>query len=293
MELSGRAIDIVVRLLEQRTGQKFGANRRWRISSALAGVMRARGIASGETLILRLMHDAGLARDVVDALLNNETYFFRDRALFDHIATRILPALAERRKSTRRLSVWAAGCSTGQEVLSLAMLFAERKAHWAGWTIDLLGTDVSATAIEAARKGAYSQFEIQRGLGVGQMLAFFEERSGGWQAVESLLRMARFEVHNLLDTPPGPGNFDLVLCRNVLLYFDSETRGRAFANLARALASDGHLLLGGGETAVGQTGLLEPDHAHPGFCRHKAMGAGPGVSIVGCVPPWPVRSGSR
>lgn len=268
MELNRLAIETISRLLEQRTGQQFASNRHWRMASALAGPLRERGIASSDMLVHRLSLDKTLAQDVVEALLNNETYFFRDRNVFDQISGRILPALAERHRSARRLSIWSVGCSTGQETLSLAMLFAEQRPRWAGWTIDILGTDVSAVAVAAARKGAYSQFEIQRGLGVGQMLAYFENRPDGWQAAPALLRTVRFEVHNLLDAPPAVERFDLILCRNVLLYFDGATRKRAFANLARALAPDGRLVLGGGETVVGHTDLLEADRENPGFYRH-------------------------
>lgn len=268
MELNRLAIETISRLLEQRTGQQVTSNRHWRMASALAGPLRERGIVSSDMLVHRLTYDKTLAQDVVEALLNNETYFFRDRNVFDQISGKILPALAERRQSVRRLSIWSAGCSTGQETLSLAMLFAEQRPRWAGWAIELLGTDVSAQAVAAARKGAYSQFEVQRGLGVGQMLAYFENRPDGWQAGEGLLRTIRFEVHNLLDAPPAIERYDLILCRNVLLYFDGPTRKRAFANLARALAPGGRLVLGGGETVLGQTDLLELDRDNPGFYRH-------------------------
>ncbi len=268
MELTRLAIEAVTRLMEQRTGQQFASNRHWRMASALAGPLRTRGIASSDALVHRLSQDRTLAQDVVEALLNNETYFFRDQNVFDQIATRILPALAERRRPFRRLSVWSVGCSTGQETLSLAMLFADQRHRWPGWVIEILGTDVSGAAVAAARKGLYSQFEIQRGLGVGQMLTHFENRPDGWQASQDLLRAVRFEVHNLLDAPPAQERYDLILCRNVLLYFDGPTRGRAFANLARALAPGGRLVLGGGETVTGQTDLLEPDRDSPGFYRH-------------------------
>ncbi|OCC22859.1 hypothetical protein MB02_13855 [Croceicoccus estronivorus] len=270
MELNGTAVDAVSRLVELHTGQQFGSNRRWRIRSALASLLRDRGIVSSENFALRLTHDAELVRDVVDALLNNETYFFRDRMVFDQLAEQVLPALGRRNRRTRRLSVWSAGCSTGQEVLSLGMVLADRKAHWSGWAVDILGTDVSATAVAAAREGIYSQFEIQRGLGIGEMLSFFEERTDGWQASDSLRAMARYTTHNVLDGPPATECFDLILCRNVLLYFDQETRCRALANLARALAPGGYLLLGSGETVIGQTDLLEIDSDNPGFFRHAA-----------------------
>jgi chemotaxis protein methyltransferase CheR len=193
-------------------------------------------------------------------LLNNETYFYRDRAMFDLIGQRILPELAKRRAATRRLSIWSVGCSTGQELLSIAMMLAEQEPRWHGWTFDLLGTDVSESVIEMARKGCYTQFQIQRGLGVAQMLQWFREVPEGWQVDEKLRRMVQFEVHNMLDAPPiQAAKFDLILCRNVLLYFEGPNRARAFERLGSALATDGWLMLGAGETVIGQTDRFTPD----------------------------------
>lgn len=278
METDEFAIGVIADLLEERTGQKLTSNRRWRIGTALAGLFRQHGITSIEQLVVQLTQpgQAALAQEVIEALLNNETYFFRDRAMFDHLSQRILPDLQDKRADSRRISIWSVGCSTGQEVLSLAMLFAESKARWADWTIDILGTDVSSSVIDKARMGRYTHFEVQRGLGVSQMLNFFEETAQGWQARDNLVRMARFERHNLLDAPPTPGCFDIVLCRNVLLYFDAETREKAFGQLARALAPDGLLMLGAGETVVGHTGQFRPCSENTGFYRTAAGGSSGG-----------------
>lgn len=274
MDAEDFAIDVVAELLEARTGQKLTSNRRWRIGTALAGLFRERGITSIEQLVVQLTqpNQAALAQEVVEALLNNETYFFRDRAMYDHLNMRILPDLADRRRGTQKISIWSVGCSTGQEALTLAMLIAESKARWAGWTIDILGTDVSSAVIDTARMGRYTHFEVQRGLGVAQMLTFFEETAQGWQANGTLQRMIRFERHNLLDAPPSPGQFDVILCRNVLLYFDGETRGKAFDQLAQAMAPDGYLMLGAGETVVGQTDKFAPSPDNSGFYRRKGSG---------------------
>ena len=254
------AIGIIAGLLEARTGQKLTEDRRWRIAPALAGLFRERGISSNQDLVVLLTQpdESSLAQDVVEALLNNETYFFRDRQIFDHLATSVLPGLAARRADSKRLSVWCVGCSTGQETLSVAMTFADQQARWDGWTIEILGTDVSASIVDFARAATYSNFQIQRGLGVGQMLAHFTETADGWQAKESLRRMVRYEVHNLLHPAPYPGQFDLVLCRNVLLYFDGPVRERAFSRLSEALPQDGKLLLGGGETVLEKGAYFRP-----------------------------------
>jgi chemotaxis protein methyltransferase CheR len=269
VQISDSSSRILAGLLEARTGQQLTISRRWRIETALSSLLRERGIATLDELITILVmgREPSLSQRVVEALLNNETYFFRDRAPFDLLSRHALPELARRREKSRRLRIWSAGCSTGQEVYSLAMLFAEDPDSWRGWTIDILGTDVSTGCVDRARAGAYSQFEVQRGLGIAQMIKWFEECPDGWRAVEPLRRPIRFQVHNLLEPPPHPGGFDIVLCRNVLLYLSADKRALAFERLASAMAEDGWLMLGAGETVIGQTGKLATDINARGLYR--------------------------
>ena len=269
MQVSDSSGRILASLLEARTGQQLTMSRRWRIETALSALLRERGIASLDELITILVmgREPSLSNQVVEALLNNETYFFRDRTPFDLLSAHALPTLAKKRHATRRINIWSAGCSTGQEAYSLAMLFAEDPQAWAGWTIDLLATDVSTAAIDRARSGIYTQFEVQRGLGINQMIRWFEETDSGWRAAEALRRPVRFQVHNLLEQPPHPGAFDIVLCRNVLLYLSPEKRTLAFERLASAMAPDGWLMLGAGETVIGQTRKLASDSNARGLYR--------------------------
>lgn len=263
MDASPASHQIIADILAEHTGQQLTESRRWRVSTALSSVFREHGISNADQLVCLLggqktaAESRALAQQVVEALLNNETYFFRDKPTFDQLPDHILPAIAKRRADTRRISVWCAGCSTGQEVHSLAMTFADNPERWAGWTIDILGTDISARAIEAARSGLYSQFEVQRGLGVIEMLRHFDETREGWRIKDETRRITRFQKHNVLGEPPARARFDLVLCRNVLLYFDQPTRERAFARLSSAMAHDGFLMLGAGETVVGQTSAFQ------------------------------------
>lgn len=269
MQISDSSSRILAGLLEARTGQQLTMSRRWRLETALSALLRERGIASLDELITILVmgKEPSLSQRVVEALLNNETYFFRDRAPFDMLQRHALPELAQRRQKTKRLRIWSAGCSTGQEVYSLSMLFAEEPDKWRGWSIDILGTDVSTACVERSRSGAYSQFEVQRGLGINQMIRWFEECSDGWRAVESLRKPVRFQVHNLLEQPPHPGDFDIVLCRNVLLYLSPEKKTLAFERIAGAMAEDGWLMLGAGETVIGQTSKLGADVSARGLYR--------------------------
>jgi chemotaxis protein methyltransferase CheR len=244
-------------------------SRRWRIETALSALLRERGIATLDELITILVmgKEPSLSQRVVEALLNNETYFFRDRTPFDLLQCYALPELATRRENSKRLRIWSAGCSTGQEVYSLAMLFSDEPEKWRGWTIDILGSDVSASCIDRARDGIYTQFEVQRGLAIGQMIKWFEECTDGWRAVEAVRRAVRFQVHNLLEPPPHPGGFDIVLCRNVLLYLSPDKRALAFERLVSSMAEDGWLMLGAGETVIGQTNRLGADLNARGLYR--------------------------
>jgi chemotaxis protein methyltransferase CheR len=248
-----QALRYLAELLEQRTGQQIGPNRIWRVETVLKSLVKERGIPDLQALMvaLRAERDNALATEVVEALLNNETFFFRDTQAFDQMRNSALDSLRMARASQRRLSVWCAGCSTGQEAYSLAMIFADGTARWDGWTISITATDVSDAALERARTGSYSQFEIQRGLPVGSMLRWFDQVGGDWRVKRELARRIRFRRHNLLSPPPG--SFDLILCRNVLLYFSPERRREAFDRLASSLQPDGFLMLGAGETVIGQT----------------------------------------
>jgi chemotaxis protein methyltransferase CheR len=281
VQVSDSSSRILAGLLEARTGQQLTMSRRWRIETALASLLRERGIPTLDELITILVmgREPSLATQVVEALLNNETYFFRDRTPFDVLARSALPKMIQRRQDTKRLRIWSAGCSTGQEAYSLAMMFAEDPVRWAGWTIDILGSDVSESAVRRARDGTYSQFEVQRGLGIAQMIRWFEEHDGGWRAVEPLRRLVRFQVHNLLEPAPHPGQFDIVLCRNVLLYLNVERRGQIFDRIASAMNPDGWLMLGAGETVIGQTKRFEADVASRGLYRMVEQAKAPPIAV--------------
>ena len=264
MEISTASQRILASLLEARTGQQLSLSRRWRIDTALASIIREHGFATMDQLVSRIVSgkEPALTDQVIEALLNNETYFFRDKLPFDLLLGGPVKRLEQARARDRRVSIWCAGCSTGQEVYSLAMSFAEEKARWQGWKIDIIGTDLSRSAVERARAGSYSQFEVQRGLPVVQMIRWFDEGNGVWEVQRALKDMVRFEVRNMIEPPPHPGRFDIILCRNLLLYFTPDMRRLAFTRLAEAIADDGTLMLGAGETVLGQTErfVSDPDH---------------------------------
>jgi chemotaxis protein methyltransferase CheR len=254
------AMNVIAALLEQRTGQQIASNRAWRIETALKPILRERGMDSLEALTAQLVgaRNGPLSDQVVDALLNQETSFFRDVTVLDSVA--VAAAAMQAEASGRRLRIWSAGCSTGQEPLSLAMLFAERKID-----AELIATDVSPAAIARARSGRYSQFEIQRGLPVTRMISWFDTQDSDWVARPDLVRKAQFRVHNLAGDAPPAGKFDIILCRNVMLYFSPALRRSVFDRLAGAIRPGGLLVLGAGETVIGQTSHFTPSERFRGF----------------------------
>lgn len=257
-------------LLEQMTGQQLAVGRRWRIETALQPVMRAHNISSLDMLAgLASQPGSALREDVVEALLNHETSFYRDLGVFKALGDDALPMLASARANTRRLRIWSAGCSTGQEVYSLAFLFSNQGKQWDEWAIDILGSDISPAAIAQARNGIYSQFEVQRGLPIGDLITRFEQEGEDWRIKSMLKARTSFMVQNLLETPPA-GRFDVILCRNVLLYFAADRRRQVLDRLASAIAPDGMLILGAGETVLGQTDAFTPDPQLRGVYRPAA-----------------------
>lgn len=254
--VSQRAVNAFSALLESRTGQQISAYRSWRIDTALKPLMRARGLDTLDQLAAALLEtgDRYLSDQIVDALLNGETSFFREAPVFDLI----VEAVAALEARQRRVRIWCAGCSTGQEPLSLAMLFAERAEERGTPMPDIVATDVSEAALARTRAGRYTQFEIQRGLPIRRMMRWFDAVGNDWAAKQELLRAMTVRSHNLAADAPLPGMFDIVLCRNVLLYLDPQTKTEVFARFAAALRPGGLLVLGAGETVIGQTDAFAP-----------------------------------
>lgn len=263
--ISPSAIAAIGVLLEQRTGQQIAANRVWRLETALKPLVRQHGFASVDTLVhaATQVEGAMLSDAVIEALLNQESSFFRDNAVIEQLGVAI-GRKAE--NSPRRVRIWSAGCSVGQEPLSIAMMLAARTPELALFP-EIQASDVSARAIRRSRAGRYSQFEVQRGLPVRQMIRWFQQDGEDWVASPELLGHVSFRRHNLVAEPPLPGRFDFILCRNVLLYFAAPVRQAVLAKLASALNPDGCLVLGASETVIGQTDLLEPCPQYRGFYR--------------------------
>ena len=254
-------------LLEKRTGQTLMANRHWRVDMALKPVMRQNSIPDLETLVSLIEIDADpkLTSECVEAMINNETCFFRDQANFALLTGPVLDSIREHRFSQKRVRIWSAACSTGQEPYSLAMAIAENPEKWRGWQVQIMASDVSGGALAQARAGKYSQFEIQRGLPVMLMIKHFEQRGEEWFAKDHLRRMVTFAEHNMLESARSFGVFDVILCRNMLMYLCEGKRTQVLDGMAPVLAPDGVIMLGAAETVIGQTTKLRASPEFRGF----------------------------
>lgn len=244
-------------LLRERSGLVLGEEKSYLVQSRLAPIARKWGLRDVESLIRALVqpgavrNGAAMIDDVVDAMTTNESFFFRDNLPFDQFREVILPALMSARASTRKLRIWSAACSSGQEPYSLAMILHEMGSRLQGWQVDILATDISRAMIARAREGLYTQFEVQRGLPIQRLAKHFTQEGDRWRLNDDLRAMVKFREHNLLEGAHSLGRFDVIFCRNVLIYFDQPTKAKVLATLADALSDDGYLLLGGAETVLG------------------------------------------
>jgi len=241
--------------LKTRSGLVLTVDKKYLLESRLTPVARAHGKAGVGAVIqgLRLGGAAQLERDVTEAMTTNESFFFRDVKPFEIFRRSVLPSLVASRGAQRQARIWCAAASSGQEPYSLAMILKEEAARLAGWRLEIVGTDISRQILDRAQSGIYSQFEVQRGLPVQLLAKYFAKKGNDWEIAADIRRMVSFREFNLLSDPAPLGRFDVVFCRNVLIYFDRDTKARVLDGIARQMPSDGTLFLGGAETVLGIT----------------------------------------
>ena len=262
----------LVQMLRRRSGLVLTQPRAEVLENRLAPVARRFGFRDVDSLVRELRHGRDpLARAVTEAMTTNESSFFRDRAVFDQFAQKVLPALLVQRAATRRLRIWSAACAAGQEPYSIAMLLDDHKLAALGWTIDLIATDLNSEVVARAEQGLYSPFEVQRGLPAHRLIAHFTAEGANWRVSETLRRMVTFRTFNLLDSFGWLDDLDVVFCRNVLMYFDHKSKVGVLDKISEVLVPDGHLFLGPLETATGLSADFAPAAGAPGvFVRARA-----------------------
>lgn len=244
----------VIDFISRAAGIVLTIEKTYFIEARLSPVLREENIASIDDLMQRAERgDRRLAQRVIDALTTNETFFFRDKAPFDHFRNIIIPELVSRRPVGKTIRIWCAASSSGQEPFSLVMLVDEMRQLLGGRNVEIHASDISETILNKAKSGIFNQFEVQRGLPTKLLLQYFEKVGDNWKISPDVVRRVNFFKFNLLDEPRALGQFDIIFCRNVLIYFDRATRTKIFDKLADRLAPDGFLLLGGAESTFGVT----------------------------------------
>lgn len=259
--------DYLRRLLKNQSGLVLSSDKQYLVESRLLPLARKAGV-SGLSELVRLLRGPNaqaLVVEVVEAMMTNESFFFRDKLPFEHFRQTILPALMASRAEQRRIRIWCAAASTGQEPYSLAMCLKALGSKIAGWRFDIVATDLSSEVLDKAKAGIYSQFEVQRGLPIQLLIKYFTQVGESWQLAPEIRAMVQFRQFNLLSDFSSLGGFDLVFCRNVLIYFDLQTKVGVLERVARTLERDGFLVLGAAETVVGLTDTFKPYGDHRGL----------------------------
>ena len=247
------------KLLKDHSGLDLSSDKQYLLESRLLPLARKSGLSSISDLVQKLKGGStAITAQVVEAMTTNETFFFRDKTPFDHFRESIMPEMIKARANRKSIRIWCAAGSTGQEPYSLAMCLKEMGAALAGWRVEILATDLSQEVLEKSKAGIYSQFEVQRGLPIQMLVKYFKQVGEVWQINPELRAMIQHRPLNLLHDFSQLGVFDVIFCRNVLIYFDQDTKINIFNRLARQIEGDGFLVLGAAETVVGLTEAFKP-----------------------------------
>jgi chemotaxis protein methyltransferase CheR len=272
------------KLLKERSGLDLSADKQYLVESRLVPLARKAGLAGISELVQKIRNGTDpLTADVVEAMTTNETFFFRDKIPFDHLREAVLPELMQARASRRSLRIWCAASSSGQEPYSIAMCLKGLGAAVAGWRIEILATDLSQAVLEKSKAGIFSQFEVQRGLPIQMLVKHFTQVGELWQLNADIRAMVQHRQLNLLQDFSHLGTFDVIFCRNVMIYFDQDTKTGIFDRLAKVLEADGVLALGAAESVVGISDAFKPYPERRGLYRPNAARTGR-AGILGAMP---------
>jgi len=262
------------KLLKDHSGLDLSADKQYLIESRLLPLARKAGLADIAELVQKLKGGSSVfIGQVVEAMTTNETFFFRDKVPFDHFRESIMPEMIKARANRKSIRIWCAAGSTGQEPYSLAMCVREMSAALSGWRVEIVATDISQEVLEKSKAGIYSQFEVQRGLPIQMLVKHFKQNGELWQINPEIRAMVQHKQLNLLHDFSQLGVFDIIFCRNVLIYFDQETKINIFGRLAKVMEPDGFLVLGAAETVVGLTDAFKPFPDRRGLYRPSGAAA--------------------
>jgi len=284
--------DFLRKLLKERSGLDLSADKQYLVESRLLPLARRLSLGGISDLVQKMkgMGAESLISDVVEAMTTNETFFFRDKVPFDHLREEMLPALLQARAARRSLRIWCAASSTGQEPYSIAMTLKELGPAVAGWRFEIIATDLSPQVLEKSKSGLFSQFEVQRGLPIQLLVKYFKQAGEVWELSPEIRAMVQHRQLNLLHDFSSLGTFDIVFCRNVLIYFDQTTKVAILERIAKRLEPDGYLTLGAAETVVGLTDAFKPHNSRRGVYLPNLKSA---PSIVPAFPATSALSSLR
>jgi len=274
--------DLICRILKERSGLTLAKDKAYLLESRLLPVARKWKFANFEELarVIRTKPDEALLRDVTEAMTTNESFFFRDIKPFDQFRDIVLPHMLKARAQQKSIRIWSAACSSGQEPYSLSMILSENAAKLQGWRVEIIATDLSTEILSRAREGLYSQFEVQRGLPIQYLVKYFQQAGDRWQINKPIRDMVQYRPFNLLQPMAPLGRFDVVFCRNVLIYFDQPTKTKVLDGIAGQMADDGFLYLGGAETILGVTERFQLIEGQRGIYGVQSPAAKPGLKAA-------------
>ena len=274
--------DLICRILKERSGLTLAKDKAYLLESRLLPVARKWKFANFEELarVIRTKPDEALLRDVTEAMTTNESFFFRDIKPFDQFRDIVLPHMLKARAQQKSIRIWSAACSSGQEPYSLSMILSENAAKLQGWRVEIVATDLSTEILTRARDGLYSQFEVQRGLPIQYLVKYFQQAGDRWQINKPIRDMVQYRPFNLLQPMAPLGRFDVVFCRNVLIYFDQPTKTKVLDGIAGQMADDGFLYLGGAETILGVTERFQLIEGQRGIYGINGAAGRPGVKAA-------------
>jgi chemotaxis protein methyltransferase CheR len=273
-------------LLYNGSGLVIGPDKLYLLENRLSPLMKRHNIADLDALAAKIRVTAPgvapgkLELDIIEAMTTNESFFFRDDKPFVHFRNHALPALMAARPASAGLRIWSAAASTGQEAYSLAMILTECRAQLGGRHAEIIGTDIAREPLARAQEGLYTQFEVQRGLPIQNLVRYFRKEGTNWRMNDAIRSMVQFKLWNLLADLRGLGQFDVVFCRNVLIYFDQPTKTRVLDAIARQMPADGVLYLGGAETVLGLSNAFEALPGERGVYRRSKIAAATGVKTL-------------
>ena len=259
--------ELLCGIVKSRSGLTLSPDKAYLLENRLMAVARKWGMSDiyGLAIDVHGGQNDQLLREITEAMTTNETLFFRDQTPFEQMERVVLPQLMENRRESRHIRIWSAACSSGQEPYSIAMIIKGMGSIFDDWRIDICATDISRTMLDKARTGLYTQFEVQRGLPIVMLMKYFRQAGDKWEIDPAIRSMVDFEEFNLLNDPTGMGKFDIVFCRNVLIYLDPPTKTRVLDNVWKLMPADGVLYMGGAETVMGVTEKFQPVSEHRGM----------------------------